>query len=102
MTAVKICGLTRPQDVAAACEFGAAYVGFNFVESSARRITNAMARELAIAAAPGVLRVGVFAAEDADTIARAIDAGRLQLVQLHRRLTEEDVAGSPVPVIAVA
>ena len=102
MTAVKICGLTRPGDVAAACELGAAYVGFNFVASSPRRVTNAIARELAAAAAPGVLRVGVFAGEDADTIARAIEAGRLQLVQLHRRLTEEEVASSPVPVIAVA
>ena len=102
MTAVKICGLTRPGDVAAACELGAAYVGFNFVASSPRRVTNAIARELAAAASPGVLRVGVFADEDADTIARAIEAGRLQLVQLHRRLTEEEVARSPVPVIAVA
>jgi phosphoribosylanthranilate isomerase len=102
MTAVKICGLTRPGDVAAACELGAAYVGFNFVASSPRRVTNAIARELAAAASPGVLRVGVFAGEDADTIVRAIEAGRLQVVQLHRRLTEEEVARSPVPVIAVA
>jgi phosphoribosylanthranilate isomerase len=102
MTAVKICGLMRPEDVAAACELGAAYVGFNFVAASPRRVTSAIARELAAAAAPGVLRVGVFAQEDADTIARAIEAGRLQLVQLHRRLTEEEVASSPVPIIAVA
>jgi phosphoribosylanthranilate isomerase len=102
MTAVKICGLTRAEDVAAACELGAAYVGFNFVASSPRRITNAIARELAAAAGPGVLRVGIFAGEDADTIARAIEAAGLHLVQLHRRLTEEEVALSPVPIIAVA
>ena len=30
MTAVKICGLTRAEDVAAACALGATYVGFNF------------------------------------------------------------------------
>lgn len=102
MTAVKICGLTRPEDVAAACELGAAYVGFNFVAASPRRVTNALARELAAAASPGVLRVGVFADEDASTIARAIEAGGLHAVQLHRRLTEEEVAASPVPVIAVA
>ena len=102
MTAVKICGLTRAEDVAAACELGAAYVGFNFVAASPRRITNAVAREIAVAAAPGVLRVGVFAGEDADTIARAIEAAGLHLVQLHRRLTEEEVALSPVPIIAVA
>jgi phosphoribosylanthranilate isomerase len=102
MTAVKICGLTRSEDVAAACELGATYVGFNFAASSPRRVTNAIARELAAAAAPGVLRVGVFADEDAETIARAIEAAGLHLVQLHRRLTEEEVARSPVPIIAVA
>lgn len=102
MTAVKICGLTRSEDVAAACELGAAYVGFNFAASSPRRITPAIAREIAAAAPVGVLRVGVFVAEDAETIARAIEAAGLHLVQLHRRLTEEEVAASPVPIIAVA
>ncbi len=102
MTAVKICGLTRPDDVASACELGATYVGFNFVVSSPRRVPNAIVRELGAAAAPGVLRVGVFADEDADTIARAVEAAGLHLVQLHRRLTEEEVARSPVPIIAVA
>ena len=102
MTAVKICGLTRPQDVALSCALGAAYVGFNFVASSPRRVTAEVARELAAATAPGVLRVGIFAAESAATIAAAVEAGRLDLVQLHRRLTEEEVAGSRVPIIAVA
>jgi phosphoribosylanthranilate isomerase len=102
MTAVKICGLTRAEDVAAACALGAAYVGFNFTAASPRRITAEAAREIAAAAPAGVLRVGVFAAEDAATIARAIAAAGLHLVQLHRRLTEEEVAASPVPIIAVA
>jgi phosphoribosylanthranilate isomerase len=102
MTAVKICGLTRAEDVAAACVLGAAYVGFNFAAASPRRITPDRARELAAACAPGVLRVGVFRDEDAATVARAVEAGRLDLVQLHRRLTDEDVEAAPVPVIAVA
>ena len=102
MTAVKICGLTRAEDVAAACALGATYVGFNFTAASPRRITAEAAREIAAAAPAGVLRVGVFAAEDAATIARAIAAAGLHLVQLHRRLTEEEVAASPVPIIAVA
>ena len=102
MTAVKICGLTRAEDVAAACELGAAYVGFNFAASSPRRITTAVARRIARAASPGVLRVGVFVDEDAGAIAQAIEAAGLHLVQLHRRLTEEEVASSPVPIIAVA
>ncbi len=102
MTAVKICGLTRAEDVAAACALGAAYAGFNFTALSPRRVTPAAARDLAAACAPGVLRVGVFVDEDAAAIARAVEAAGLDLVQLHRRLTEEDVEAAPVPVIAVA
>lgn len=102
MTAVKICGLTRTEDVALACALGAAYVGFNFAAVSPRRITPEAARSLAGACAPGTLRVGVFVDEGAAAIARAVEAAGLDLVQLHRRLTEEDVAASPVPVIAVA
>lgn len=102
MTAVKICGLTRVEDAAAACELGAAYVGFNFAAASPRRVAPERAAELAAACAPGVLKVGVFVDENPETIARAVAAAGLDLVQLHRRLTEEDVEAAPVPVIAVA
>lgn len=101
-TAVKICGLTRAKDVALACELGAAYVGFNFSAASPRRVEIDRAGELADAAAPGVLRVGVFADEDLATIVRAVERGRLELVQLHRRLTQEELALVPVPVLGVA
>ena len=102
MTAVKICGLTRPEDVAEACALGAAYVGFVFAEASPRRVTPARARELAAACGPGVLKVGVFADEDPTAVDAAVAAAGLDLVQLHRRLTAEDVSAAPVPVIAVA
>jgi phosphoribosylanthranilate isomerase len=102
MTAVKICGLTRPEDVAEACALGAAYVGFVFAETSPRRVSPAQARELVAACAPGVLKVGVFADEDPIAVDAAVAVAGLDLVQLHRRLTAEDVAAAPVPVIAVA
>ncbi|HTR03267.1 MAG TPA: phosphoribosylanthranilate isomerase [Thermoanaerobaculia bacterium] len=102
MTAVKICGLTRARDVVLAGALGATYAGFNFSAASPRRVSPEEARVLAAAVRPGMLKVGVFVGEDADTIAAAVRAAGLDLVQLHRRLTEEDVAASPVPVIAVA
>ena len=102
MTAVKICGLTRPEDVALACALGARYVGFNFAEASPRRVTPEAARALADAAPAGVLRVGVFQSASAAAIDRAVALARLDLVQLHRVLTREDLDRSPVPVIAVA
>ena len=100
MTAVKICGLTRKEDVAAAVSLGADLVGFNFAASSPRRITIEMARELAAAVPPGTLKVGVFVREDRDTITRAVLEASLDLVQLHRPVPLADVAWSPVPIIA--
>ena len=102
MTLVKICGLTRAEDVELACSLGAAYVGFNFVESSPRRVSTEAARVLSEAAAPGVLRVGVFKTEGPDAIASAVEHARLDLIQLHRPLTKADLDRAPVPLIAVA
>jgi len=101
-TAVKICGLMRSEDVKLACELGAAYVGFNFAAGSPRRLDLDRAGELADAVSPGVLRVGVFRGEDLATIRSAVERCRLELVQLHRRLTVEDIARLPVPVLGVA
>ena len=101
MTAVKVCGLTRVEDVRLACRLKVTYAGFNFVAASPRRVTPSAARELCEACAPGMLKVGVFLADD-EAIDSAVVVAGLDLVQLHGRLTEEMVESSPVPVIAVA
>ena len=102
MTDVKICGLTRAEDVEAACALGARYLGFNFANQSPRRVTPKHATALVRAAAAGILRVGVFVDESEDEIRRAVDAASLDLVQLHRPLEEEDLASAARPIIAVA
>lgn len=102
MTDVKVCGLTREEDVLAACALGAAYVGFNFSDLSPRRVTPERARRLAAGVPAGVRRVGVFVAESYPAIREAIAAASLDLVQLHRPLSEEDLERVPRPVLAVA
>ena len=102
MTEIKICGLTRPEDVELACFLGATYVGFVFASGSPRRVPLETARELAGVTSPGVLRVGVFVDETPAQIAEAVDAGRLDLVQLHRALRALDLDSAPRPVVAVA
>ena len=101
MTDVKICGLTRPEDVELACSLGAAYVGFNFAAVSPRRVAAADAQRLARSCATGVTKVGVFVGETRDEIESAIEAADLDLVQLHRPLREEDLS-LPRPVVSVA
>jgi phosphoribosylanthranilate isomerase len=56
---VKICGLTRPADVAATVDGAADALGFVFHAPSPRNVTPAQARELAAAAPSSMLRVAV-------------------------------------------
>ncbi|MGR3496963.1 phosphoribosylanthranilate isomerase [Citreimonas sp.] len=89
---VKICGLTRPEDVAAAAAAGAAYCGFVFFEKSPRHVCVEQARALAVDAPPGLAKVAlVVNADDAalDAITAAVP---LDMLQLHGSETPERVA----------
>lgn len=77
----KVCGLTRPQDAAAALEAGAVYGGLIFVDSSARVVTEDQAREV-IAAAP-LSYVGVFRDAPVSDVAAKAENLSLTAVQLH-------------------
>jgi phosphoribosylanthranilate isomerase len=100
VTAVKICGLTRVEDVALARELGASFVGFNFSAASPRRVSIEAARALAAAAA-GITRIGVFVTEPAEEIARTVDAARLDWIQIHRPIAREEAQRLPRPLLAV-
>ncbi len=81
-TRIKICGLTRPEDVRLAARLGADAVGFIFA-SSPRQVTGTQARDLAAATPPYVNRVGVFGPDqrrDAPALAEACRLDTLQLV----------------------
>ena len=102
MTDVKICGLTRIEDVESACALGAAYIGFNFSSMSPRRVTPEVARRLAGACREGVQRVGVFVDETYQEIAEAIEAASLDVVQIHRTLRQTDLERLSGRILAVA
>src|SRR3954463_10905232 len=59
-TRIKICGVSRPEDVAAAVEAGADAVGFVFHPGSPRHVTPERAAQLARALPPYVTPVGLF------------------------------------------
>lgn len=80
---VKICGVTRPQDVVASAAAGVAYLGFNFFPASPRYVSPEAARALAIEVPEGIMKVGlVVDADDArlDEITREVP---LDMIQLH-------------------
>jgi phosphoribosylanthranilate isomerase len=87
---VKFCGMTRPQDAALAAEIGASYVGVVFADGP-RRVTPDQARIILDAAGTQVKRVGVFGTNAPDTVARAAEEVRLDVVQLHSDPTMDDL-----------
>ena len=89
---VKICGLRRPEHVAAAVEAGAKYVGFVFFPKSPRNVSIQDARALAVDVPPGVAKVAlVVNADDAflDDLTAQVP---LDILQLHGAETPERVA----------
>ena len=88
---VKICGLTRVEDVAAVAAAGAAYAGFVFFPKSPRNVSIEAARNLAIEVPVGIAKVAlVVNADDAalDAITAAVP---LDILQLHGSETPERV-----------
>jgi phosphoribosylanthranilate isomerase len=88
-TRIKICGITREEDLRAAIELGADALGFVFYPPSPRFLSDARAAELARGMPPFVTLVGLFVNEDAATVRRILKQIPLQLLQFHG---EEDAA----------
>ncbi len=81
---VKLCGLTREEDIALAAGSGATHAGLIFVQESARAVEYERARELAaLARRSGMKPVGVFRGIGPKDIASAAERVGLDAVQLH-------------------
>ena len=82
-TRIKICGMTREQDVDAAVEAGADAVGFILYPPSARYVSAERAAELARRLPPFVMPVLLFVNEDAANIQAACARVAAAVVQFH-------------------
>ena len=80
----KICGLSTPDTIDAAIKGGASHIGFNFFPPSPRSISFERARELAVRVPDHVRRVGVFVDPCNALIDQALEAGQLDVIQLHK------------------
>lgn len=99
MLRVKICGLTTPQDAAAAIDLGADALGFNFFPGSRRYLRMETAGDWIAALPDNVEKVAILVNPTLDEAMGTAAAPGITVLQLHgtetpefcRRLTEEGI-----------
>lgn len=95
---IKICGVTRTEDVATVVHSGADAIGFNFFPDSKRFVSIPTARALAETArrcavgVPLADLVGVFVNAAADAVRNVVQDVGLNVIQVHGDETVEHVA----------
>lgn len=90
--AIKFCGLSRAEDVAAAVDAGARYVGFVFFAKSPRNVSVEQARALALDVPSGTAKVALVVDADNATLDAIVEQVPLDMLQLHGRESPERVA----------
>jgi len=93
---VKICGLTRAEDVEAAVNYGADAIGFVFTDSP-RRVSIETARRLLSYVPEGVLRVGLFLDQASPDIDHVVNSVALDVLQFHGSESERECSGFGLP-----
>lgn len=80
---IKICGLTRKEEIGYVNEINPDYIGFIFYKGSRRYVSINKARELKGALSKSILSAGVFVNEDIDAIKKICEDNIIEVIQLH-------------------
>ena len=83
MIRIKICGLKRAEDAAAAVAAGADALGFNFWKRSPRYVEPAEAARIVLNIPPRVLTVAVFVDEELERVLGIAEETGIMALQLH-------------------
>jgi phosphoribosylanthranilate isomerase len=97
--AVKVCGLTVPEEARACAELGVWGIGVVLAAESPRRVDAARAAAVMAVVPDGVARVGVFVAPPTEEVAAVAALARLTHVQLHDGDAGEVRRATGLPVI---
>ena len=89
MTRIKICGITRAEDLRAAVEYGADALGLVFYEASPRNVTVPHAAHLAQSTPPFVNLVGLFVNPSVAEVQTVLRHVPLATLQFHGEETPE-------------
>ena len=101
-TRIKICGVSRPEDVAAAVDAGADAIGLVFHPGSPRYLTLLQAEALAKGLPPYVTPVGLFVNAEPAAIAAAVAAIPALVLQFHGDETPAQCAAAGRPYLRAA
>lgn len=82
-TRIKLCGLTRIEDVQAAVAAGADAIGLVFYPQSPRNVSAQQAATLLAALPPFVTSVGLFVNASADEVAQVLAVAPISSLQFH-------------------
>lgn len=88
-TAIKICGITRPEDALAAAHSGAHAIGLVFYRPSPRYVTPEKAREIIRVLPPFVTAVGLFVDAPGGEVREVLSVATVSLLQFHGAETPE-------------
>lgn len=88
---IKICGLTRPEDIACVNRLLPDYIGFVFWPRSRRLVTRQQAAQLKAMLSPEIRAVGVFVNALMEEVAGLLAEGIIDMAQLHGEESEEDI-----------
>jgi Phosphoribosylanthranilate isomerase len=83
MTRIKICGITREEDLSAAARLGADAIGLVFYPKSPRLVTVERAAELLRRLPPFVTSVGLFVNPTVEEVRAALAHAPVDLLQFH-------------------
>ena len=93
MTKIKICGLSRPEDIDYVNEALPDYIGFILhFPKSRRNVTPEQAAQLRRCLLPRIQAVGVFVDQPLETVCAAAESVQLQVVQLHGHENDSYIA----------
>lgn len=89
---IKVCGLRSPQEMHAIADAGVAYAGLVFFPPSPRHLSPSQAREVSLAAPPGLARVALTVDADDRLLDSILSEVPIDILQLHGKESPERVA----------
>lgn len=94
---IKICGITKEEEIRMLNDAGVDYAGFVFYEKSKRNISIEEAAKLKNLLSHSIKSVAVTVSPDANLVDR-IEAAGFDIIQVHKELNEEVIRRSKLPI----